>query len=723
MFLRGIMAVWLGRLPEFHAKLIMKTTPSKLAAPSALAACRRYLIAAALLPSSLCLWAAGPDLFMHQPAQARSVGGELRTDLVIEYHDFMLNGKKARLRAYNGAFPGPTLRAKPGETMHVRYINKLPPNEHPPFVGSNSPHDFNSVNLHTHGLNVSPEGFSDNVLLEIDPGQWIPARFDIPADHPTGLYWYHPHKHGSVTVQLGSGMAGNLILEGPGDLTDIPEIKAAKTLEMIFSELPLNAVGDHFEVPEHPLANFLSDILIYTINGLPVQEQDFVPGLPPLTQPELPEIHMVPGEVQRWQFTHAGLNPFLRLAINNVNTNAPGLPFQLLSYDAITLPAAETRTSVFVGAGNRVEMLVRAGGAGSYTLASIPTPPPGVPVDDAHWRSVRTTPIPFARVIVSGRPTNMAIPTTLNPPLSRLPDITDAEVKIPGTQVNRHRTITFDVTEPSPNTPHEGVRMTINQRTFDGDRIDQTMILNTAEEWTLATDMASAHPFHIHVNWFQVLEVNGTPLPFPRWQDTVTIPQGGTVKIRHRFQHFTGKFVLHCHILPHEDSGMMALLEVINPEDYILGTRDSDDPEGDGYPNIFHEAFGFQPMSNGRPTPSGIPAFAWQRASSNSPPTAFSLTFDRRTDTDAHLRYILEASPDLHNWFPVSPVPVGPAPNKPGFETVRFESPIPAALPGAAGRAFLRFRVARPDFTPLPLTPEMGGPGHGGDPGPHGPGH
>jgi FtsP/CotA-like multicopper oxidase with cupredoxin domain len=692
----------------------MKPKPSRIPSSKPLAAFWQFGLAAILVSVAPGVCAAGIDLFSAQPHQFTSAAGELRADLVVEYADITLHGKKARLRTYNGRIPGPTFRAQPGETMFIRYINKLPPNHHSGgYVGSNSPHDFNTVNLHTHGLNVSPEGFSDNVLLEIEPGHWIPAQFDLPEDHPTGLFWYHPHKHGAVTVQLGSGMGGNIILEGKGDLNEIPEIKAAKTLEMVFHEIPLNAGDDHYEVPEHPLSSLFSDIIIYTVNGLPVFEE----AEGPVPQPVLPEIRIRPGEVQRWQFTHAGLEKFLRLSITN-NADGSTLPFHLVAYDGITLPDAETRSSVFLGPANRVEILVKVGAPGSYTLASVATPDEGA-VDDAAWRTVRTAGIPLARMIAEGDPMDMGLPSKLNPPVQRLPDIQDIEVKVPGTQVTRQRVISFDVTLASRDNPTEGVRLTVNQRSFDGNRVDQTMLLNTAEEWTLMTDLAMAHPFHIHVNWFQVVAINDVPLPFPRWQDTVTIPQGGTVKIRHRFENFTGRFVFHCHILSHEDSGMMSLIEIIDPKNFIFGGLDTDDPEGDGYPNIFHEAFGFQPffVAFGRtnPPPTGLPTFQFERSAPSDPPSAMTVTFDRRAGADSNVRYILETSNDLKMWRPVSAVPVGPADKKPGFETVTFQSQIPATALAADGQGFLRLRVERPDYRPLPIMPDMvpEQPGHG----------
>jgi FtsP/CotA-like multicopper oxidase with cupredoxin domain len=99
----------------------------------------------------------------------------------------------------------------------------------------------------------------------------------------------------------------------------------------------------------------------------------------------------------------------------------------------------------------------------------------------------------------------------------------------------------------------------------DSGKIQYCMQLNTVEDWILTNDNnGPAHPFHIHINPFQVLEINGKPASegSPIWQDVIAIPSGGSVKIRHRFADFTGIYVMHCHILAHEDRGMMKLVRV-----------------------------------------------------------------------------------------------------------------------------------------------------------------
>jgi FtsP/CotA-like multicopper oxidase with cupredoxin domain len=103
----------------------------------------------------------------------------------------------------------------------------------------------------------------------------------------------------------------------------------------------------------------------------------------------------------------------------------------------------------------------------------------------------------------------------------------------------------------------------VNGLTFDPDRIDHRLRLGTAEEWIVTSATAEEHPFHIHTNPFQVIEIDGNPVRPPRWQDTVIVPGFGRVKIRTRYLDFQGKSVLHCHVLTHEDLGMMQAIKFV----------------------------------------------------------------------------------------------------------------------------------------------------------------
>ncbi|HEX6311385.1 MAG TPA: multicopper oxidase domain-containing protein, partial [Acidimicrobiia bacterium] len=109
-------------------------------------------------------------------------------------------------------------------------------------------------------------------------------------------------------------------------------------------------------------------------------------------------------------------------------------------------------------------------------------------------------------------------------------------------------------------------------------RIDQTVKLGATEEWIVRNTSSHWHPFHIHVNDFQVVAVKGKKVPrvsngpvrdvpagAVELEDTVKLPPGATVTMRTRPTDFTGKFVFHCHMLDHEDRGMMGVVEVEAP--------------------------------------------------------------------------------------------------------------------------------------------------------------
>src|SRR5947207_1886499 len=161
------------------------------------------------------------------PPEIKSSNGTLSTELTTRFTDpntVSIGGCGVKLRTYNGALVGPTLRAKPGDVLNLLLNNALPA-ESPAQVAaqfeqerSNAhlsivPASFNTTNLHTHGLHVSPVGNSDNVLLAIVPGTQLPYEIKVPASHPPGSFWYHAHTHGSTSIQVGSGMAGALVLE------------------------------------------------------------------------------------------------------------------------------------------------------------------------------------------------------------------------------------------------------------------------------------------------------------------------------------------------------------------------------------------------------------------------------------------------------------------------------------------------------------------------------
>ena len=444
-----------------------------------------------------------------QPEVRRSMHGFLNTKLRVAFANNTLNGKPLPPnRSYEGGLTGPTFRIKAGDRMKVYLYNQLPPEQGecgPP----NTLNCPNTTNLHTHGLHISPTGNSDNVLLEIPPGKDLQFQFDIPDTHHAGTFWYHAHRHGSTSSQLREGMAGALIIEG--DIDQVPEIKVARDQVFLFQQLRIP-----FDNPEEQLPT--------TING----------------QLE-PVLSLQPGEVQRWRLIHAGIDELLTMEL----VNEEGVPQDLhvISIDGITLGKIDTSKEVFLAPGNRADVLIKAGRKGTYRFKK-----------KEEAVGLKGTPEPeqlLAKIQVAGPRLNMGLPSNRElRPLTPFRTITDKELT--GTQPE----LVFDVVA--------GQEFLIDGKEFDHTRVDRTMKLNGVEEWTLSSKNGN-HPYHIHVNPFQVIKINGKPVD-PVWRDTILVRSNPpvTVTMRTRYEVFTGKHVLHCHNLVHEDRGMMQLIEILS---------------------------------------------------------------------------------------------------------------------------------------------------------------
>ena len=137
-----------------------------------------------------------------QPDVLASTSGRLDVTLVAAPSKVAFGAGKRFAYTYNGTTPGPTLRVRPGDVLSITLVNRL----------------GEATNLHTHGLHVSPSGHADNVFVSIPDGDHHTYRYQIPPDHRSGMFWYHPHIHGMVAPQVFGGLAGAIIVEDALDL-------------------------------------------------------------------------------------------------------------------------------------------------------------------------------------------------------------------------------------------------------------------------------------------------------------------------------------------------------------------------------------------------------------------------------------------------------------------------------------------------------------------------
>jgi FtsP/CotA-like multicopper oxidase with cupredoxin domain len=312
--------------------------------------------------------------------------------------------------------------------------------------------------------------------------------------------------------------------------------------------------------PKPDEAFFPRTNVLYTVNGT-------------LT----PRLRMHPGEVQRWRLLNAAEGKFMSLQLKDHD-------FHVLAWDGLTLPAPDTTDVLMLSAGNRVEVLVKAGQPGVYDLVLTPgssqqpnipgMPPsghlgpasggmsmPGFPAlkGELDKRTILT-------VEVSGHGPSMSLPTALpawDPPIR---------------PIARHRHFTFSVQRTPGN---EFLNFGVDGKAYSMSAPPYQVPLGTAQEWTLenAFDpklMEHAHVFHIHTNPFKITKRNGKALSPPLWRDTYVLTKsaGDTITFESNFVDYAGKFVEHCHVVSHEDLGMMSAIEVVDTRPGVRpGTR------------------------------------------------------------------------------------------------------------------------------------------------------
>ena len=527
---------------------------------------------------------------------------------------------------YDGKLTGPTLILDPGDTLKVKLINDMPAN--PPVTRTGMyPHEPYTTNFHTHGMEVSPQGNSDNVLRMMDPGTTNQVEIKIPSFHHAGTFWYHPHNHGSVTFQMMGGMAGMLIVRGGKDTVDeIPEVKAAKQIVMDFQVLHTTSANQVAYV--NPTATQMGSTTVQAADGV---WSAYLTSNTYFTTNGVvnPTLHMRPGEVQRWRMLNAGSGETLLVALEGHRLN-------VLMNDGINMPNLLTLapgTPYVMGAVQRVDMMVQASQTpGTYLLQCLsPTTdasvtPQGIaPAPrNSHISGdfpMPTYPITLATIVIDGKPKNMALPTEDLPPPTGLPSISTMTTTTP----NAIRHIAFELcgengfmTPPSarlpscgwyaarydsnywggipfsslnmfrdaddtgvpsnPPNPNEPLINFQKEGLFDDNvPLFDDMIVNNYEQWTIVNKSFSDHVFHIHQNPFLVTQVNGIALPIPEWHDSIIVPAAtggmpitnpkvtfGSITFVTHFDPITvGSFVTHCHVLQHEDIGMMQLVTIL----------------------------------------------------------------------------------------------------------------------------------------------------------------
>ncbi|MGD0735479.1 MAG: multicopper oxidase domain-containing protein [Terracidiphilus sp.] len=584
--------------------------------------------------------------------------------LVHTYNPATGKTDEARLRTYNGNAVGPTMRVLPGDTLHGFVHNNLPHN----LLGCadgpdhNVPHCFNTTNLHTHGLHVSPKGISDNVFINIEPGGSQEYKVELPANHPAGTFWYHSHRHGSTALQVSSGMEGALIVEGHRTYADKQAHGGLADIDTVLKQAGGRKVEDHIALFQQvqyscrePDGTFTWDCgatdggkqRVGMIEDYSAKQFGFSTWVDSgryttINGAVQPTVPAVAGDIYRFRLIHGGVRDSIGLHITAAKTEPRGnllaatlsagvgakdqpkwiedhcnmkatVPQFEIAADGLTRTAMYEKPINVIQPGYRSDVLVVFPHKGLYCVTNDVFNPAGeinpqelTPEALRNNQFIPREPRLLALIEVTGDTTvdlphlreylgkelydgNPELP---EPVRTQLKALNTAEFSpmpdLRGIKDVEHTTTVFDIEVP-PAVPKDTFE--VDGHAYEPDHYKK-LTLGKVEEWDITSKLGN-HPYHIHVNPFQVVaiydpdgksifdaqghctEMDKTkvkPNPDPQYcdqigvfRDTILIKKGYHVVVRSHYEDFAGDFVLHCHILDHEDEGMMQNIRIVDP--------------------------------------------------------------------------------------------------------------------------------------------------------------
>jgi FtsP/CotA-like multicopper oxidase with cupredoxin domain len=534
-----------------------------------------------------------PGSAVSEPEDLRSHNGVLKFELTA-YNTKEKDGSIRYCFVDGNGQESPTIRAKPGDLVILTLKNDLkdlgPSSpaaaQHHMNMGADAGKETNSctselmasdsTNLHFHGLTIPPICHQDDVLhTSIQPNDPpFEYRFRIPENEPPGLYWYHPHIHGFTKEQVLGGASGALIVEGI-ERADSAVAGLSERVLVIRDQdlLNPNAPPSKWE-PVIPKMLFDRDgDAANTGTGFGKPAKDLSINYVPVPYPDYPpaRIEMRPDEQQLWRVVNASGITYLNLevlfghkpqplglvAIDGVPLNTAGLPRDFVDW----------QTHLGVPPGARVEFILKGPSEGESGLLVTKTLDTGPGGENDPNRALATitasndAPEPSAELA--------ALPGPLPPSTLRwLGSVAPA----------RTRRLYFSEKLLDPNNPNSATEfyITVDGQTpapFDPKSGIPNIVVKqgTVEDWIIENRSSELHAFHIHQLHFLLLDYRGRPVNEPFLRDTVNVPyydgkalEYPSVRLRMDFRdpNTIGDFVYHCHLLEHEDGGMMGAIRV-----------------------------------------------------------------------------------------------------------------------------------------------------------------
>lgn len=383
------------------------------------------------------------------------------------------------------------------------------------------------------------------MFVSVAAGDRFDYEYTLPADHPPGVYWYHPHQHGLVADQVFSGLYGAIIVEDP------VAIAASRERLLVVSDITFDGAG-----------TIASSGAMDVMAG---REGELV-----LVNGQLqPALRARPGERERWRIVNACVSRYLRLRLD-------GQRMTLLGIDSDRFGSPQEVEEIVLAPGNRADLLVSTsagtgalrslyfdrgasgggmmggGGSGGMMGSGVGNGMGG----GSNGGSTSTSEVVLATLTVDGEAGDDLAPVPAQP--------TQRDLRPNG--VTARREFVFAMGMGGGMGGGGGMMSaTINGQVFDAARVDTTVQFDSVEEWLLTNTSTLDHPLHLHVWPMQIVEEGGRPVESVRWQDVVNVPARGSVRVRIAFEDFSGLSVYHCHILDHEDAGMMGVINTYPP--------------------------------------------------------------------------------------------------------------------------------------------------------------
>jgi FtsP/CotA-like multicopper oxidase with cupredoxin domain len=429
---------------------------------------------------------------------------------------------------YQGNNTPPVIRVLPGSILNVEYKNELAVQSTEECVGHPC---MNMTNLHFHGLHVSPKAPQDDVLDMIaSPGETLHYSVQVPPQQPPGLYWYHTHPHGESYLQDLDGMSGAIVVEGIDRY--VPEVLHMRERILVLRDLVLPSDAAERKsvmesvamqttqcgtAPEDPERAF-------TVNGS-----------------LRPQIDISPGERQFWRIVNASPDRYADLEVDSVLLDVVALDGMPLAYHDRSI-RKRSMSHVLVPPAGRVEAIVTGPPPDSHAALRSRCFDTG-PAGDSNPAMVLAD-------IVSAQPSNLQV--------RRGDGVAPVYASFPSKVLNR-----VEASEPQ-----FVVTFTEDKQGFyiNGQKFEMnagpmlTVDVGSVQHWRVMNPTREVHPFHIHQVHFLVYAVDNKPVKDPVWVDTVNVSYGSSVDLAMDFTDpiIRGMSLFHCHLLSHEDKGMMA---------------------------------------------------------------------------------------------------------------------------------------------------------------------